>query len=494
MGSTQPAAPVAVYVRISDDQAGEGLGVARQSKDCRRLADALAWPVVTDDYADNDVSAYNRRKKRPAFEQMLADAASGAVGGIVVYDLDRLARQPRDLERVIDLFEENPRLTFRTVTGDMNLATSDGRTMARVMVAFANKSSSDTGRRVARKHLENAENGVPVGGWRPFGWQPDKRTLDQQEAGAIREGARMLLSGAPINAVVAKWNADGFRTTATNRNAWVRQTVKQVYRNARLCGYRTRSAKGPDGKPTGAIEIVRREDGSPVIGQWAPILSVDEWEAVSALVAPGTKEGNSGFNARKYLLTGIARCGKCSKGVRAIRAMVRDGKVVGGPDNFYYACVGKAHGGCGGVSISGPSVDALITELLFRHVESRQVEAEPDMPQWTGQDDLERVSEQIAELTAAWRARSISGERYFALLPGLEAEEKTLTAQRRDHLAAVAIASASPVDLRGEWNGYTLAQKRAAISENISAVVIAPADKPGRRIFDAHRVTPVWRD
>jgi len=33
---------------------------------------------------------------------------------------------------------------------------SDGRTMARVLIAFANKSSMDTSRRTARKHLELA--------------------------------------------------------------------------------------------------------------------------------------------------------------------------------------------------------------------------------------------------------------------------------------------------------------------------------------------------
>jgi DNA invertase Pin-like site-specific DNA recombinase len=42
---------------------------------------------------------------RPGFEQLLTDLASGLIDGICVWDSDRLARQPRDLERLIDLYE-----------------------------------------------------------------------------------------------------------------------------------------------------------------------------------------------------------------------------------------------------------------------------------------------------------------------------------------------------------------------------------------------------
>ncbi|HEX3196276.1 MAG TPA: recombinase family protein [Propionibacteriaceae bacterium] len=51
------------------------------------------------------VSAYRRRVVRPGFEQLLTDLASGLIDGICVWDSDRLARQPRDLERLIDLYE-----------------------------------------------------------------------------------------------------------------------------------------------------------------------------------------------------------------------------------------------------------------------------------------------------------------------------------------------------------------------------------------------------
>ncbi|WP_330282948.1 recombinase family protein [Streptomyces sp. NBC_00588] len=156
-----------MYTRISRDDEGDGLGVARQREDCERLSDLRGWAVAKV-YQDNDVSAYKRNVRRPEFELMLSDLADGLIDGVVAYDLDRLARQPKDLERLIDLYDERRRRVFATVTNDVNLGTADGRTMARVMVAFANKSSHDASRRIQRKHLELARQGKPNGGPAPM--------------------------------------------------------------------------------------------------------------------------------------------------------------------------------------------------------------------------------------------------------------------------------------------------------------------------------------
>jgi site-specific DNA recombinase len=119
-----------------------GLGVGRQQADTRKLVDLRGW-TLAEIYLDNDVSAYQPKVIRPDFERMLADLEAGVIQGIAVYDLDRLARQPADLERIISIYDRKP-LVFATVQGDIDLSTPDGRTMARVMVAFANKASMDT--------------------------------------------------------------------------------------------------------------------------------------------------------------------------------------------------------------------------------------------------------------------------------------------------------------------------------------------------------------
>lgn len=116
-----------VYTRISRDAAGHELGVQRQEQDCRDLAKRLGWNV-TKVYKENDTSAFKRqtvdlpgggralRVVRPEFRQMIEDLNEGRIDGLIAYDLDRVARDPRDLEDLIDL-EEVRGCEVKSVTG-----------------------------------------------------------------------------------------------------------------------------------------------------------------------------------------------------------------------------------------------------------------------------------------------------------------------------------------------------------------------------------------
>ena len=96
---------------------------------------------------------------RPQFRRLLADLASGAVDGVIFYDLDRLVRRPRDLEDLIDIVEYVKRPVLGATGGHMNLINDSDRHMARIMCVMALKSSEDTSRRVARMHLACAQDG-----------------------------------------------------------------------------------------------------------------------------------------------------------------------------------------------------------------------------------------------------------------------------------------------------------------------------------------------
>jgi DNA invertase Pin-like site-specific DNA recombinase len=92
----------AVYTRISSDD-GTALGVARQMTDCVALAERKGW-TVAEVFTDNDVSATSGRV-RPAYVRMMEALGTGRLGALVVWDVDRLTRTPRELEDVVDLAE-----------------------------------------------------------------------------------------------------------------------------------------------------------------------------------------------------------------------------------------------------------------------------------------------------------------------------------------------------------------------------------------------------
>src|SRR6185503_1619512 len=105
--------------------------------------------------------------------------------------------------------------------------------------------------------------------------------------------------------------------------------------------------------------------------------------------------------------------------------------------------------------------------------------------------ELDAVRAQIDELTAAWRARQIQGARYFALLPGLEAEERALIADRDQWIATTTVAQNRPLSIRDAWPTLSLGEKRAYIEDALTAVIVSPAN--GKTRWNPDRMELVWR-
>lgn len=97
------ATTAVIYCRISQDSTREGLGVQRQEEDCRALA-AKGGLTVLEVYTDNDTGASSlSRKKRPAYDAMLAAIRAGEAEVILAYSNSRLTRHNLQLEELITL-------------------------------------------------------------------------------------------------------------------------------------------------------------------------------------------------------------------------------------------------------------------------------------------------------------------------------------------------------------------------------------------------------
>ncbi|OLZ64340.1 integrase [Streptomyces sp. IMTB 2501] len=477
------ARKVGIYTRISRDDEGEALGVARQQADCERLADLRSWQAVKV-YEDNDVSAFKRNVVRDEFELMLKDLRAGLIDGIVAYDLDRLARQPRDLERLIEIFDERPRLEFATVTNDVNLGTPDGRTMARIMVAFANKSSHDASRRIRRKHLELAQQGKDSGGPAPYGWRRDDRSkVDPEAAKAIRAAQREVLAGVRIGTIRTRWQEQGLGNPREGTKRMAHHHVEHILTNPRLVGYRTYHG-----------EILYGDDGQPVMGDWEPINTVEEWEAVCATIAERKQQRPGQSLARKYLLSGIARCGLCKTKIRG--QLNRKWQPGSKASKYSYQC-SVVNGGCGKVGRVGQPVDKHIVRLVLE--EKREKAAGSDAPEdqrWPREQELEEVNADIRQLLTAENTKQISVSMLLQLLPAKERlrDELKLERSRFYKEQKQREAKGRTEDLtEEEFFDLPIERQQEIILHSLSAVIIHPAGR-GKRIFDPDLIEPVWRE
>lgn len=462
-----PAVAAAVYARISSDQEGTGLGVLRQLEDCRRLAREMGW-TVAEEYVDNDVSAFSGRK-RPQYERMLADLRDGLRDAVVVYHVDRLTRRPIELERFVEVVTEARVQHVRFVAGgDVDVASGDGLLVLRMLAAVAANESAAKSRRVKRKMEQVAAEGRPHGGSnRPYGFEDDKVTIRLDEAEVIRQLVARFLAGESLRSLATWLDEEEIRTV--RGGPWRTPTLRSLLRSGRIAGL--------------------REHQGVVVGpaRWEPIISETDRNRVLALMEQRKVSGRRA--PRRYLLSGLLRCGRCGHTLySSARATTRRYVCSSGPD----------HGGCGRLTIVAAPVEELVTDAVLFRLDTQAL-ADTLAGRSNGDEAIAALSEalsadreQLAELAAMWAGKQISRAEWFAARQPLEArirdaEGRLARVTRNDALAGL---PGNGEQLRRQWADLNLTRQHAIVAGVLDHAVIAPT---GSHVFDRSRVEPVWR-
>lgn len=305
---------VAIYVRQSQDKTGTEAGVDRQEAACRSLAEAKGWEDLVV-YRDNDKSASNG-KQRPEFERLIRDVEGGVVSALLVYHLDRLTRSIKDLTRVIEA-GRNRRVNIASVHGvSLDLGDPTGVAVATILTAIAAMEVAHKGVRQKTANRQRAAKGAAHWVQRPYGYQRDGNEVSvvEEEAAALRDAADRVLTGETLASIARLWNERG--TTSTSGKPWTVTSIRRSLLNPRTAGRR----------------LYNGEDLGP--GVWVPIFGEDLHKALEAkLLDPRRKTAPDDTNS-KYLLSGIAMCGKC--GNKMFASPVK----AGGRQYMVYRCFG----------------------------------------------------------------------------------------------------------------------------------------------------------
>lgn len=458
----------AVYARISQDSSGEGLGVQRQLEDCRKLAADRGW-VIGDEYIDNDISAFSG-KVRPAYERMLTDIESGARDAVIVYHQDRLTRRPMEFEQFAELCQTASMNQFASVTSDIQLSNDDGLFTARVLAAVAAKESSRKSARTKRRILQKAEAGLPNGGnRRPFGYERDRMTLVESEAVVIREIVERFLARESMTSIV-QWVIDSAIPTVDG-GVWRTITLRQIITNARIAGWRMHNGE----------RIAR--------AQWPAIVDVDAFERV--LAEDHRRKATGWRPARRHLLSGLLRCGRC--GNRLYSTTRNGGRRV------YVCAKGNDHGGCGKLSVSAAPVEEWIAEAVLLRLDGPEVDSAITGEALANERysvlliELQTAQSKMDELILMWAQDELSREELRVGRAPLELRVKSAERQlaqiagqhRLDGLAGNGQA------LREEWIGLNLSRQAAIVSAVLEFATIQPS--PPRHTVDPGRIVPTWR-
>lgn len=458
----------ALYCRISHAADGDRAGVDRQEQDCRRVCELRGWEVAAV-HIDNSRSAWKRNRQRPGWDALLAGLAARSYDAVVVYHGDRLIRQPRDLEDLLDIAERGVQLT--SPTGQRDLADPDDRFILRIEAAHACRSSDDQSRRLRRKHVALAAEGrEPGGGSRPFGYGADRHTIDDAEAALVHEAADRLLAGETLRGICADWTARGVATVSGR--PWTTTVLRRVLTNPRTAGQRAHK-----GIVTAA-------------GTWPAILDDVTSHRLRALLLDPARRINR--SPRRYLLTGLLVCGHGECGAKMVARPKADKR------RAYVCAAGPGFVGCGAMSVLAEPVEAEVAARLFAAVDQRRL---------VRAASLRRDGGAEAELVAAVnqgreRLKFLASQWAGGLLDALSWETARAEVEQRMARASRQLAEVSRppspwtgrgADLAAAWDGLSFDLRRAVLVAFVADVVLSSAVR-GRNRFDPSRVSVGWRE
>ncbi|TSE01961.1 recombinase family protein [Skermania sp. ID1734] len=471
----------AIYLRVSLDQTGEGLAVERQREDCERIVRERGW-TITETYVDNSVSAFSKTTARPAYERMTADYLSGRFDALVCWDLDRLTRQPRQLEDWIDYAEERG-LRLVTANGEADLGTDGGRMYARIKAAVARAEGERKGARQSRAQQQRAAMGRPPRGIRATGYTLDGEVI-AEEAEAVRAVYAAFTSGSSLKAIASALSGvePVLRTVGgvpmqqqdvpksvpvlptRSGRPWNATSVHSLLRNPRYAGWSMLSGK-----------IVRDGSGEPVRGQWEPLVDDALWLEVQRRLDDPTRKSNRVGTERKHLGSGLFVCDVCDERVRS--------------HNTRYRCAGH-------VMRARDQIDGLVLRMVHGRL-SKQDFPEHLPGQADGRVEELRQHEQkhrdrIARARADYEDELIEADLYRgirdraeAAIAALQSERLALTA---GSVAVVVLGAESPAEA---FESAGLAVQRAVI-DALAQVRLMPAPR-GRKALDPETVIFNWR-
>lgn len=479
----------AIYLRLSAKSKGNknASNLDTQEADCRKLAEDMGATVVAT-FREYGESAFDRDNPddRPAYAELCDMVRAKDIDVVIAWHTDRLWRDELEKALFIRDAQRAGLSLIVTKTARLDPQNPDDEFMLSILTAVSRKESADKSRRIKSKMAANARAGLAAGTGRnrPYGYAADRVTIVPEEAAVIREMCRRLLNGESLHSV-AKWaNASGARTTAGNE--FDTQSIRTIATSYRHAGLRA------VGKAQNAKVVA--------VAEWEPIVDVDTINRLRALLLDPDRRTNR--VARKYLLTGLLKCGRCDQ---AMFAHPRYGRLdAEGNQMREYSCI-AAPGRplrCGRHNVRALELEKLIAETAIARfvdmAERGMLEQQADAVDDGIKAEIETIDAKARKLGADWAASVITDAAYYAASNGLVERRAQLSAKVRRTVSTVSPfllgLAEHPERLAEMWASpdFTFDQRRAFLRSQIASITVA-VNPPRDISVNASRVRDlVW--
>ena len=338
--SPSEAAPdkVAVYIRWSTDDQGEGTTLAVQAERCQHFLASQGW-VYRPDLLYVDEGWSGGTLDRPALRRLRDDVDRGLVHCVVVYKIDRLSRSVVDIVQLV-LREWDGRCFVKSTTEDVNTLTPAGKVFFYILVSFAEYERSVIRERTMGGKIKRAEQGLNPGFRPPYGLtrgpSPGTFAVVEHEANVVRrlfdlyrlgygahQIARMLDTAQPLH----------------RGRVWAPLTVRRMLANPAYAGILAYGRTVRTGRKP-AVQRLATPRYCEVPGALPPIVAEGLWKEVQERLQAGRRRrspprAEAALAATgAFLLAGLAVC-RCGAPVHGKRV---------GRYRYYYCSARKRRG------------------------------------------------------------------------------------------------------------------------------------------------------
>lgn len=340
--ANQPIKAV-LYARYSSDRQREE-SIEGQIRVCEDYAKKNNM-VIVHTYADRAMTG--RSDQRPEFQMMIQAAATQAFDVVLVYKLNRFARNRYDSAKYKHKLKK---YGVHVVSAMENIADDpSGILLESVIEGMAEYYSAELAENVMRGMTENALECKWSGGLVPLGYKLDADhhlVIDEAGAQIVRRIYQMVLDGRTPTGIINELNAANCRTS-TGR-PFGKSSLTTILRNEKYIG-------------TYTWNHIRKENAIPAI------IDRKTFEAVQKTLQY-RKNNHVKVCSENFLLTGKLFCGQCGSNMVGTSGTSKYKNTY-----YYYACTKHLKkDGCTARNIRADKLEELVCSVTTRILSSKE--------------------------------------------------------------------------------------------------------------------------
>lgn len=325
-----------IYARFSSDRQREE-SIEGQLRECQEYAQQNGIAIVGT-YIDRALSASKETEKRLDFLRMIRDSGKRLFDVVLVWKLDRFARNRYDSAHYKAILKKNG---IKVVSATEHITEGpEGIILESMLEGMAEYYSAELSEKIHRGQKENALKGLNNGGSIPLGYVlgEDKRLkINPDTAPVVQEVFKRYAEGDTIRAIIDDLNQRGIRTSRGYPFSY--PGFNLMLQNRKYIGeYKYQDVVIPGGIPA--------------------IVDEDTFDRVQARMAKNKQAPAANKAKESYLLTTKLFCGECGKIMFG-----ESGKGTGGKVYRYYKCASaKKKAGCHKRAVKKEWIENLVVE------------------------------------------------------------------------------------------------------------------------------------